>query len=321
MKVLVTGGAGYIGSVLVRKLLEKGNKIVVLDNLLFGGESLIAILPNPNLNFIKGDIRDKKSIKHAIKGVEGIIHLAAIVGEHACKPYPKKAQEINYTATCLLADMAKSSGVKRFIFASTCSNYGISDQDKLATENSPLHPISLYAETKVNAEKYILSLTSTSFHPTILRISTVFGLSPRMRFDLLVSEFIKDAMIKKSLTVYKPNAFRPLIHIQDLANGIFSILSTTPKKVSGEIFNLGFNNYRKRDIIEYIKLKLPKTRIRYVEGKGDNRDYRVSFEKAEKVLNFKAKLDVKAGVDETINAIKNGIFRNIEDSRFGNYIW
>lgn len=321
MKILLTGGAGYIGSVLCKKLLDEKFKVCVYDNLLFGGESLIPFLSDPNFSFIKGDTRDKKALSIALDKVDTVIHLAAIVGEHACKVHPKLANKINLDATIQISKFAKKHGAKRFIFASTCSNYGASEREALATEDSSVNPISLYAETKVEAESHVLALSDSKFTPTVLRFATVFGLSPRMRFDLLVSEFVKDAFIKHNVTVYKPDAWRPLIHVQDLADGVIKVLNASHKKINGQVFNIGFRNYKKRNVVDYIKLMLPETQIKYIENKGDDRDYRVSFEKAKKMLNFEAKINIKVGIDETINALKSGIFQNIDDARFGNYIW
>lgn len=317
MNVLLVGGAGYIGSVASRVFLSGGAKVTVLDNLLFGGESLIDLLKNPMFKFIHGDIQDKKIISKTMDGIDIVINLAAIVGEPLCAKYPKLAYDTNYTAACAIGDIAKGKEIKKYIFVSTCSNYGINTSDEDATEEANVNPLSLYADTKINAEKYILSLTSSSFSPTIVRFATVFGLSPRMRFDLLVSEFTKQAFLLKEVTVYKPEVFRPLIHVYDAANALF-LLSKTSNKIKAEIFNIGYGNFQKMEIIEKIISKIPSTKVNTLKGTGDNRNYRVSFKKIEKNLGFTAKYSLDYGIEELLQALKWGVFINPGDIRYTN---
>jgi len=318
MKVLVIGGAGYIGSVLSSKLLQAGFKVVVLDNLLFGGESIISMLGKTNFQFIKGDVCSSEEVKNSLKNVQAVINLAALVGEHACKPQPKLAWQVNYKGAVDLAKLAKRAGIKRFIFVSTCSNYGISDVRSMADENSPVNPISLYAETKVKAEKEILVLSERNFFPYILRLATVFGLSPRMRFDLLLNELVKDAYVFSKLKVYQPESWRPVVHVNDVSQAIVSCLKLAHIRKNQQIINIGFGNYQKRQLVSMIKKYLPKTKIDFVQKRSDNRDYRVSFTKMRQILGFKCHISPENGIKELFMALKSGFFFEPQHFRYNN---
>lgn len=319
MTVLIIGGAGYIGSVTTRLFLSKGAQVTVLDNLFFGGESLLDLFQNPKFKFIYGDVRNKETVRSVVKKIDTVINLAAIVGEPLCAKTPEQAYDINYKAACYVGDIAKKERVKKYIFISTCSNYGINTDNQAATEQSEVNPLSIYAETKVKAEKYILELTSNYFSPIVIRFATVFGLSPRMRLDLLVSEFVKEAYLCGKITVYAPNVFRPLIHVTDAARALFLVAKTT-KDIKGEIFNAGYGNYRKIDIVNKIAKLIPSLKVDVMGKAKDKRDYRVSFEKIRKTLNFKAKISLEEGVEEMVQAMKWGVFRNLNDSRYINTI-
>ena len=317
MNVLILGGAGYIGSVTTRLFLSRGANVTVLDKLLFGGEHLIDILKNPKFKFIHGDIRNKLDIQSAVTGVDIVINLAAIVGEPLCAKYPDIAYDTNYKAACAVGDLAKENGIRKYIFISTCSNYGINTDSEEATEQSKVSPVSLYAETKVNAEKYVLNLKSDSFSTTIVRFATVFGLSPRMRLDLLVSEFVKQAFFTGKITIYKPEVFRPLIHTTDAAKALF-LLAKTSKNISGEIFNVGYGNYQKKEIVKKIIARMPSVKMTILSSAKDKRDYRVSFEKIKKKLGFKAVFSLEEGIEEIIQALKWRLFINPDDTRLTN---
>lgn len=316
-KILVTGGAGYIGSVLTANLLYKGFKVRVFDRFMFGGESLLSLTNNKNLEILEGDVRDSDRLKIAVNGADSIIHLAALVGEPACRENPKVTKEINHKATEELASLARENGAERFIFVSTCSNYGISKANEKATEESELNPLSLYAETKIEAEKFILGLASDNFHPTVLRLATIFGLSPRMRFNLMVNEVARETAMSGKFSVYNKNAWRPFLHVQDASNAFLTVLQSSNNQISGKIFNVVGENIQKAYLIELAKKLNPQLKIEVNEsGKDDKRDYRVSAKKIMDKLGWKPKITVKDGFLEIFNAVRNGLFLNPYEFRY-----
>lgn len=321
MNILVTGGAGYVGSVVIRQLLDNGHSVAVFDNLSFGGEAIVDLLGINNFRLMHGDIRKKEQVQFALKGVDCVVHLAAIVGEPACAHSPKEAQEVNYQGSKNVCDCAKHNRVKRYIHISTCSNYGISEKNHPATEKSPLHPISLYAQTKIAAEKYLLTQTGPDFNVCILRLSTVFGISPRMRFDLLVNEIVRDAFLYKKIVLYQPHAWRPFLHVSDVGRAIISCINAQRDTVNGQIFNVGDNNYQKSDIVKAVKKYIPECIEETIDKARDKRDYCVSFEKINKLLNFQAKSHLAEGIEEILNALRIGIFKDSVHYRYTNVGW
>lgn len=320
MNVCVVGGAGYIGSVLCRQLLAKGHSVRVLDNLLFGGESIVGLLPLGEFDFVYGDIRSQKDVLSAVENIDIVVNLAAMVGEHHCLTDPKAANDINYQGACELAEIALKKDINRLIFVSTCSNYGISKADELATEDSPLNPISLYAQTKVKAERFVLKLDKKRFSPTVLRLATVFGLSPRMRFDLLVGELVKEAFLYGKLSVYKPHSWRPLISVEDVAEAIAAVIKAPLEKIRGEVFNVGIGNYQKIDLADLIQKEIPTLKV-HIQDKGDSRDYKVSFDKIKNVLGFVAKCSVEKGIKEIYKSLRWGVFKDPDSYRYTNIGW
>ena len=321
MKYLVTGGAGYIGSVVVNKLIKSNNYVNVLDNCKFGGESLISHFNEPNFKFFYGDIRDEKIVLQALQNVDIVIHLAAIVGDPACKNDPSNAEAINLHATKELHKNSEKNGVKRFVFASTCSNYGkMEDPNTFCNESSKLNPISLYAETKVAAEKYLMSNKTSPCIPTCLRFSTVYGLSPRTRFDLTVNEFCRDLADGKELVIFGEQFWRPYCHVDDLATSTILASISDEKLVAFDTFNVGDSseNYTKGMLAEILKKKFQNANITYVHKDEDPRDYRVDFSKIKDVLNFKITKTVEDGIDEIIKSIKNKVFINTADGKYRN---
>jgi nucleoside-diphosphate-sugar epimerase len=320
-KVLVTGGAGYIGSVLTRILLNEGFKVRVIDNLMFGGEALIDVWTHPDFEFFKGDLRHTQDIKEALKGIDHVCHLAAIVGEPPCKKYPQETQEINWLASVKLYEQCEEAHIKRFVFASTCSNYGkMPDPDLYLDETSPLNPISLYAETKVNFESYLLSQQNSSVYKTILRFSTVYGISPRMRFDLTVNEFTRDATLGKELLIYGENFWRPYCHVYDLANAMNLTLKTDAKLVANECFNVGNTdqNYTKKMLMDEIQKWVPNLQVTYKSMGEDPRDYCVNSDKIRDKIGFTITRTVPMGVKEVNYLIKSGIFTDTYTARYRN---
>lgn len=321
-KVLVTGAAGYIGSVLVRQLLDRGYKVRGADILLFGGESLLGIYNNPNFEFFKGDIRNVDFIKEITKGINDVVHLAAIVGDPACSKQPELAKNINWTASKNLFDICnENENIEHFVFASTCSNYGKMDYEKYVNEESELKPVSLYAELKVKFENYLLkSKIRDTFIPTALRFSTVFGLSPRMRFDLTVNEFVRDATKGKELVIYGENFWRPYCHVEDLASSCVLVLNSPKEKIKQNVYNVGDTNenYQKKMIANEIRKLIKDVRIKYVHKDEDPRDYKVDFTKISKELNFRIKKVLYDGIREINEVISNNIIEDPYSRKYYN---
>lgn len=322
MKVLVTGGAGYIGSVLVRQLLEKGYKVRALDSLKFGGDALYEVMLNPNFEFIKGDIRKTKDVETALKDIDAVAHLAAIVGDPACKKFSDEAHETNWNGSVALFEAAEKAGIKKFVFASTCSNYGkMPDPDSFVTETSELRPVSLYAELKVKFEKYILEERKNSkMCATSLRFSTVYGFSPRIRFDLTVNEFTRNATINGEQEIWGAQFWRPYCHVEDLARAVIVVLETDNAKVKSEVFNVGSTdeNYNKGMIIEEVCKVVPNVKVNYVDMNEDPRDYRVNFDKIKSQLGYSITKKVPDGVKEIYTLLKTGVVTDSFSQKFRN---
>jgi nucleoside-diphosphate-sugar epimerase len=303
--VLVVGGAGYIGSIVVRTLLKRGFRVRVLDSLVYGASAIEEVLDHPRLDFMRGDCRNIQDVVAAMRGAGAVIHLAAIVGDPACDQDHKTAQEINYAATRMMIEIAKGEQVQRFIFASSCSVYGASDQ--VMDENSQVQPISLYADTKVDSEEALLGAANASFHPTILRFATIFGLSPRPRFDLVVNLLTAKAMKERVVTIYNGEQWRPFLHVADAAAAIVRVLEAPVALVGGQIYNVGDSrlNYTLTDVAAKLVKFFPNTRVEHVEN-SDRRSYRVSFEKIKGHLGFACSKDLEDGIYEIKAAFEKG---------------
>lgn len=321
-KILVTGAAGYIGSVLVRQLLEKGFQVRGLDNLTYSGESLISIYNHPNFEFMKGDIRSKDDLKKGIKDVDGVIHLAAIVGDPACTMQPELARSINWDATKQLFDLCVSSdNIQRFIFGSTCSNYGKMKGDGYVNENSPLMPVSLYAELKIKFEEYLLNDRPVNeMAATSLRFSTIYGLSPRIRFDLTVNDFMREVTLGRELVVFGEQFWRPYCHVEDLARSCVLVLESDRDKVANNVFNVGDTreNYQKKMIVEEILKIVPDAKVRYIHKEEDPRDYCVDFSKIQKELGFTITRTVPDGLLEIYSILNVGLLRDPDSPNYKN---
>src|ERR1700682_3548653 len=259
MRVLVTGGAGYLGALATARLLREGHTVRVLDNLQYGGSSLRAGASESAFEFCKGDVRDSSTVEKSLAGTQAVVHLAAIVGDPACARNPALAREVNLDASLQLLALAKNAGVERFIFASTCSNYGRRNEAAgFAREEDELKPISLYAESKVAVETELLRTQSNGFAPTVLRFATLYGVSPRMRFDLTVNQFVMEMLIRGRLMVYGQQFWRAYVHVRDAARAIVTTLLAPREVVGGQVFNVGDTeeNYRKLDLVEMIRKRV-----------------------------------------------------------------
>jgi nucleoside-diphosphate-sugar epimerase len=325
--ILITGGAGYIGSLLTSELLRQNYQVTLLDSLIFGGESILPFMSHPNFHFIKSDVTEPRAIRDAVKKEWGkpdaIIHLAGIVGFPACQAVGRQvAWKYNVEATKMVHGQASDLGVEKFVFASTYSNYGLSPDGKSVTEESPLNPQSLYAETKIAAEEYLLSQKDGACAPLLFRFATLYGISPRTRFDLIVNQFVLEAFTKRQLIIYQRGYSRSFVHIRDVVRGVIMGLEADQDKVRGQVFNLGANdgNYSKNDIVNFILRRMPETVVEYKDLTfgGDMRDITVSFEKIKRVLGFDTTLNVDDGVREVLFALKSGLIRNPTDDRYRN---
>ena len=331
--VIVTGAAGYIGSLLTSELLRAGFRVTAIDALLFGGESLVPFLHHPNLRFIKGDVTEPRTVKDAIREEQfsdgswplpaGIVHLAAIVGFPACQAVGKQvAWRYNVHATKLVFQQSCDLHISRFVFASTYSNYGLMPDGKPVDEETPLTPQSLYAETKVAAEEYLLAQRAAETGALLFRFATLYGISPRTRFDLIVNQFVLDAYIKRHLLIYQRGYSRSFVHVRDVVRGILLGLDAPDDRVRGQIFNLGTDdgNYTKDQIVDLVLKRMPETMVEYKDLTfgGDMRDITVSFSKIKRELGFETTLDVDDGIRELLFAMKSGLIRNPLDERYRN---
>lgn len=285
-KILVIGGAGYLGTVLVKQLLELGYPVRILDSFIYGKKPVKRFEANPLVEIIKGDIRNLETVSTAIKDVMSVILLAAVVGDPASKARPEQTVETNFLAAQAIASACKLNSVDKFIYASTCSVYGIGAN--LLDENAPLNPVSLYAKTKISSEKSIMSMSDGEFKPTIMRMSTLYGYSPRMRFDLVVNTMTMTAFLDKQINVLGGSQWRPLIHVEDAAAAYIKVLENDAAR--GNIYNVGSGeqNYRIVEVGRMIHDAIGNVKLNTESSSSDARDYRVSFKKIETELGFNA---------------------------------
>jgi nucleoside-diphosphate-sugar epimerase len=332
---LITGGAGYIGSLLTGVLLHLGHHVTIADDLLFGGESLLAYFSHPRFRFVKGDVCEADTLDRiasgettsggeAAGGFDAVIHLAAIVGFPACQTVGKQvAWRYNVESVQRMFDLAEASGAARFIFSSTYSNYGVAPNGRPVTEESPLYPQSLYAETKIAAEQFLLDAGRTSrCAPLVFRFATLFGTSPRTRFDLIVNQFVLEAMTHRELIIYQRGYSRSFVHVRDVVDGIVQGLTAPPEKIRCQVFNLGSDtgNYTKDEIATLVQRHVDGLRITHKDLSfgGDMRDITVSFAKVRKELGFEARISVEDGIREVRDALQLGLIKDATDSRYRN---
>jgi nucleoside-diphosphate-sugar epimerase len=318
---VVTGGAGYVGAATTEGLLASGRRVRVLDVLLHGQDEIAKSLEKQGAEIVRGDIRDGEARRKVLEGATELVHLAAIVGDPACALDPKESNEVNVEGSRALVGDAKAAGVERLVFASTCSNYGRMDDPTVPiTEEGELRPVSLYAEQKVGIETAMLHGDFNGMKPTCLRFATVYGVAPRMRFDLTVNEFTRDLWADKELEVFGEQFWRPYVHVRDAARAVRTALDAPVEKVGHEVFNVGRSgeNYRKLDIVEAIQGKLDTGRVSYVRKDEDPRDYKVSFDKVREVLGFETTMTVPDGVGEVADALSAGAFPDPYDRSYRN---
>jgi nucleoside-diphosphate-sugar epimerase len=321
VKTTVTGGAGYIGSLLVDELLRAGHEVRVLDVLLHGQEDIASELEARGVSVVRGDIRDPEARERALEGADAVVHLAAIVGDPACGRDPELSNAVNVEGSRSLVEDARRLGVERLVFASTCSNYGrMADPTVPIDESGELSPVSLYAEQKVGIEKALLNGGAGELSPTCLRFATVYGVGRRMRVDLTVNEFTRDLWGERPLEVFGELFWRPYIHVRDAARAVALVLATPAEEVAGEVFNAGHSaeNYRKLDLVEMITGRLGRGEVSYVHRDEDPRDYKVSFEKIKDQLGFEPIHRVPDGIDEIVGALEEDRFGDPFDRKYSN---
>ena len=310
--VLVTGGGGYIGTHVTEKLLNEGYKVRIFDQFMFGENAISTLKKNKNLTIIKGEIGEWQKLRESLNKVDAVIHLAGLVGDPACIVNRELTIQMNIVSTRIVKELSKDAKVSRFIFSSSCSVYGASDE--LMSEESKLNPVSLYAQTKIDSENEILNDDSKDFCSTILRFATVFGHSQRQRFDLVANLFVAQAYNDGVITVTGSSQWRPFIHPKDIAKAIVKILEKPEKEVSRQILNVGDDNLNitignlallVADIVKKDRNGKP-VEIILNDDVKDVRNYRVSFKKINKLLGFKATVDIRKGLEEIYNNFKKG---------------
>lgn len=326
--VLVTGGAGYIGSLLTGLLLQRGYRVTVVDSLLFGGESLLGYWHHPGFRFVGADVSEPGAIAPLLDGSDGkrqhLVHLAAIVGFPACQALGESvARRYNVEATRLVFEQAEEAGVERIVFSSTYSSYGRSPDGRPVSEDSPLHPQSLYAETKIEAEQCLIDRAKDSnIAPIVFRFATLFGISPRTRFDLIVNQFVLEALTRRKLVIYQRSYARAFVHVRDVCEAIAMALEAPVETLRAQVFNVGTDagNHTKDEIVGLVQKHVRDVDVEYKDLTfgGDMRDIRVSFSKIRRVLGFEAKIDVEAGICEVRDAIENRLVGQPGDRRYRN---
>ena len=315
--ILVVGGAGYIGSVLSAILVDDGYNVIVLDPLLYGGRSVASLVGRPGFELRVADTREEPIVEQLLSRVGAVIHCGEIVGDPACDLDPAVTISVNYTASVRLAELAARAGVVRFIYPSSCSVYGASD--RIVDEGGPLNPVSLYGRVKRATEEAILGLGDGGFHPTVFRLATVYGLSPRPRFDLVVNTLAGRASVDHRIVVQGGGQWRPFVHVSDVAHILARSLRAPLELVSGETFNLGSNaqNHTIAEIAEIVRERIPDVEVDVTDGQ-DRRNYRVAFDKLASAFGFQPSRTIGDGIAEIVSAVEKHEIRDIKDPRHSN---
>jgi nucleoside-diphosphate-sugar epimerase len=320
-KVLVIGGAGYIGSALVKKLLDGGLEVSVLDAMHFGEEPLSDVAGHARLTLIREDFRHIEALTRAISGVGAVIHLGGLVGDPACAVDPELTIDVNVRATKLIGEIAKACGVRRFIFASSCSVYGACDE--IVDEGSRFNPQSLYARSKVASEVVLEGLNSPEFSVTCLRFATVYGMSGRTRFDLVVNLLCAKAVRDGVITVFGADQWRPFVHVDDVALAIMMTLNAPVEQVAGESFNVGSDeqNYTLGELAELIRKRVPDARIISDPTSVDRRNYHVSFAKIRTRLGFVPAWTLERGIFQVLRLVRSNEVGHYSLPTYSNFLY
>lgn len=312
-KILIVGGAGFIGTVLASKLLKKNYHVTILDKLIYDHKIMQKNFSNKkNLNFILGDICDLNTQIKVIKEIDTVVYLAEIVGDPACSAKPEDALKTNYLSVLSFANLCSHLAIEKFIYTSSCSVYGLDKNNKLLNEKSNLNPVSHYARIKIMSEKALLTSANNNFKPTILRLGTVFGPSKRMRFDLVVNTMSKFAYFDKKIDIHGGNQWRPNIHVEDVADGIISIIKAKKRDVGNQIFNLSNDklNLQIIQIAKKVKSVFKNAKLNVIKTSADPRNYKVTSKKIKNKIGFVAKKNIENGLKEIRNMF---IFKKIKN--------
>lgn len=316
--IFVTGGAGYVGALLVPQLLDAGYKVKVLDLYLYGDDVILGGKGHPNLTEIKGDLRDASLLEKHLPGCDAVIHLACISNDPSYELDPNLARSINYDAFLPLVDISKKSGVKRFIYASSSSVYGLKD-DPEVTEDLPLEPLTDYSKYKAMCEEYLNKAATDDFIVTTIRPSTVCGYSPRMRLDLTVNILTNHAINKGKITVFGGEQKRPNLHIQDMCDVYLFMLKQDPEKIQKKIYNVGYENYKVKEIAQMVRETLGGDIPVETTPTNDNRSYHVSSRKIRDELGFEPTHTIQEAILDLKNAFEAGKLPNsMDDIRYFN---
>ncbi|WP_042695607.1 NAD(P)-dependent oxidoreductase [Azospirillum sp. B506] len=316
--VLVTGGAGYVGSVLVPKLLAAGHRVRVLDLYLYGEHVLDSVANDPRLEQIKGDIRDKATLERSLAGVDAVIHLACISNDPSFELNPTLGKSINYDAFFGLVELSKAARVRRFIYASSSSVYGIKDMSNV-TEDLPLEPLTDYSKYKAMCETVLLAAREPGFVPLIIRPATVCGYAPRLRLDLTVNILTNHAVNNRKITVFGGRQLRPNIHIEDIAELYVEALTWPDEVVDGAIYNAGYENHSVADIADMVRSSIGTDIMIETVPTDDNRSYHISSDKLLQTVGFRPKRTIRDAVDSIVQAFDDGLIPNsLTDDRYFN---
>ncbi len=316
--VLVTGGGGYVGAVLIPKLLEHGYAVRVLDLFIYGEQVFDNVKEGPNLELYKGDIRDQSLLREILPGCDAVIHLACISNDPSFELDPELGKSINFDAFAPLVDVSKESGVKRFIYASSSSVYGIKEE-KNVTEDLPLLPLTDYSKYKALCEEVLLKKRASGFVTLILRPSTVCGYSPRLRLDLTVNILTNHAVNNRKITVFGGQQMRPNIHIEDMAQAYIKSLEWPDEAIDSKIFNVGFDNFTVSEIASKVRKVVGEDIEIVTTPTDDNRSYHVSSAKIKKELGFVAEHSIEDAIRDLVASFQAGKIPNpMTDSRYYN---
>jgi nucleoside-diphosphate-sugar epimerase len=322
-KILIVGGAGFIGTVLASKLLKKNYHVTILDKLIYDHKIIQKNFKNKkNLNFILGDVCNLNTQIKAIKEIDIVVYLAEIVGDPACSAKPEDALKTNYLSVLSFAHLCSHLAIDKFIYTSSCSVYGLDKNNKLLSEKSNLNPVSHYARIKIMSEKALLSSSNNYFKPTIVRLGTVFGPSKRMRFDLVVNTMSKFAYFNKKIEVHGGKQWRPNIHVDDVADGIISIIKSKKENVQNQIFNLSNDklNLQIIDIAKKVKSTFKNANLNVLKTSTDPRNYKVSSEKIKNKTGFVAKKSIENALKEIKDMFRFRKIKNPEDKIYNNFL-